>query len=144
MTALYPSRQVAERHAGPNTRIEPLPGTTSWVVIPDGDTIPQAWRNTDPDTSRAAAPTSERVRADQALVLTTHEFHRGGLTDFELADLLGRQQTSVGKRRGELRDLGLIEDAGKTRPAPSGASATVWRITAAGIEAATAAGKDAA
>lgn len=133
MAALFPTRQTAEAAAGPNTRIQPLPGTTSWVVIPDGDTIPPAWRNTDPHTSRTAAPTSDRARADQALVLATHEMHRGGLTDFELADLLGRQQTSVGKRRGELRDLGLIEDAGKTRPAPSGASAIVWRITDAGI-----------
>jgi hypothetical protein len=45
---------------------------------------------------------------------------------------MSRQQTSVGKRRGELRDLGLIEDSNTARPAPSGALAIVWRLTEAG------------
>lgn len=141
MTTLYPTRQAAEDAADNRSRVEPLPGTSSWLVIPDGDHNPWTARATDPDTSHAATPSSDRVRADQALVLETHEFHRGGLTDFELADLLGRQQTSLGKRRGELRDLGLIEDSGKRRNTPSGATAIVWRITDAGIEAAR---KDAA
>ncbi len=45
---------------------------------------------------------------DRALVLEAHQQHPSGLTDFELAALLGRQQTSVGKRRGELVNAGLI------------------------------------
>lgn len=143
MTCLYPTRQAAEAAADTRSRVQPLPGTSSWLVIADGDTIPHAWtaRASDPDTSHAATPTSERVRADQALVLETHEMHRGGLTDFELGDLVDRQPTSAGKRRCELRDVGLIEDSGKRRNTPSGATAIVWRITDAGIEAAR---KDAA
>jgi hypothetical protein len=65
-------------------------------------------------------------------VLEVHRSHVDGLTDFELAALMSRQQTSVGKRRGELRDLGLIEDSNTARPAPSGALAIVWRLTEAG------------
>jgi hypothetical protein len=56
-----------------------------------------------------------------------------GLTDFELADIMGRQQTSAGKRRGELRDIGLVSDTGYRRPAPSGSMAIVWAITRQGV-----------
>lgn len=91
-------------------------------------------RTTDPETSHAAALMSTTQKAgDQRAVLSAHYRVRGdGLTDFELAAYLGRQQTSVGKRRGELRDLGLIEQTELRRPAPSGKSAIVWRITANG------------
>jgi hypothetical protein len=88
-------------------------------------------RNTDPDTSREAAA-RQRV-TDRRLALNLHRQHPDGLTDFELADLMGRQQTSAGKRRGELRDLGYVEDSGQRRPAPSGAKAIVWRITEQGM-----------
>jgi hypothetical protein len=74
------------------------------------------------------------------LALKTLYGHPGGLTDFELATLTGRQQTSIGKRRGELFAVGLVEvlrdghgDPVK-RPAPSGALALVWVITSAGVE----------
>lgn len=62
-----------------------------------------------------------------------------GLTDFELAQLSGKAQTSIGCRRGELAKLGfvtakLVDGAIATRPAPSGAAATVWTLTPAGVE----------
>ena len=85
-------------------------------------------RATDPDTSRAAA-IDARVNADthRARVLgALHAAGTDGLTDFELADRLGLQQTSAGKRRGELRDAGLVVDSGRKRPAPSGSAAIVW------------------
>ena len=66
--------------------------------------------------------------------LLTLRDHPEGLTDFELGDLIGRQQTSAGKRRGELRDLGLVRDSGARRASPSGSSAIVWIITEAGKE----------
>jgi hypothetical protein len=50
-----------------------------------------------------------------------------GLTDFELSDRTGIQQTSIGKRRGELVTLGLVVPTTLTRPSPSGAPAIVWR-----------------
>lgn len=84
-------------------------------------------RKSDPETSHKAARL-ENLSRDRAMVLRAHEQHPDGLSDFELAALLGRQQTSVGKRRCELRDMGLIVDSGKKRPAPSGSPAIVWRL----------------
>jgi len=96
-----------------------------------GDVFPIASRvrSTDPETSFLAAlgvhqPT-DRVRALTAL----RRAGMDGLTDFELAAEIGRQQTSAGKRRGELCTLGLVRDSGRRRPAPSGSLAIVWRIT---------------
>lgn len=86
-------------------------------------------RRTDPETSVEAAlanRNTDRARAYHAL-----REHPAGLTDFELAEVMGRQQTSAGKRRGELRDLGLVCDSGLRRDAPSGSAAIVWRITTA-------------
>jgi hypothetical protein len=90
-------------------------------------------RSSDPSTSHAAARRGLSVRAsDRRKVLFVHYDNPDGLTDFELADRVGRQQTSAGKRRGELRDAGYIEDALIRRLAPSGSSAIVWRITLQG------------
>lgn len=85
-------------------------------------------RSTDPDTSWDAArdailnANTHRARALQELVAAGST----GLTDFELADRTGLAQTSVGKRRGELRDAGFVIDSGDRRPAPSGSAAIVW------------------
>lgn len=87
-------------------------------------------RTNDLDTSKSAGNIERATDRRRALAL--HQAHPGGLTDFELAELMGRQQTSAGKRRGELRDIGLVVDSGRRRLAPSGASAIVWQITAAG------------
>ena len=90
-------------------------------------------RATDPDTSWQAAfhDLAQRVN-DRVRSLKTHYYQPCGLTDFELAKLMGRQQTSAGKRRGELRDMGLLEDSDTRRPAPSGSQAIVWVITPKG------------
>jgi hypothetical protein len=90
-------------------------------------------RMADPDTAREAGNRNPSLRAnDRRAALLAHAKHQIGLTDFELADIMGRQQTSAGKRRGELRDLGFIEDSGLRRDAPSGSPSIVWRITALG------------
>jgi hypothetical protein len=98
---------------------------------------PPVARATDPDTSHAAArdatPTADTNRA--LALKTLQRYPYWGLTDFELADLTGVAQTSIGKRRGELRDAGLVEDSGLRRPAPSGSKAIVWRVTATGRQA---------
>jgi hypothetical protein len=88
-------------------------------------------RNRDPDTSRAAAQRnlSGRHTDRRKALACLADAGEHGLTDFELAARMGRQQTSCGKRRGELRDLGLVEDTGRRRPAPSGSAAIVWAIT---------------
>ena len=90
-------------------------------------------RNSDPVTSHeAAADATLNAGTNRALVLTIHANKPAGLTDYELADLAHLQQNSAGKRRGELRDAGLIEQTEIRRPAPSGSMAIVWRITPAG------------
>lgn len=96
-------------------------------------------RNTDPATSHMAAADATanlKNRHYQVLMLL---FVAGPLTDFELAERAGLQQTSIGKRRGECRDKGWIEPDHVNglqvrRPAPSGSMAQVWRLTADGRE----------
>jgi hypothetical protein len=98
-------------------------------------------RTRTPDWSTSTdAAASVSLSESRLLALRTLYVHPGGLTDFELADLTGRQQTSIGKRRGELFAVGLVEvlrdGLGNPvkRPAPSGALALVWVITSAGVE----------
>ncbi len=99
-----------------------------------GDDLFAMARRTDPLTSHLAAlDANRRINEDHKLVLLAHAKYRQGLTDFELAGLYGRQQTSLGKRRGELRNAGYIEATPDKRPAPSGSAAIVWRITFAGL-----------
>lgn len=92
------------------------------------DDVPPNVRASDPDTSRAAATLSPLRRStDRYRALETLQAHPEGLTDYELADLMGRQQNSAGKRRGELVVLGYVRDSGRRRPAPSGSKAIVWQ-----------------
>jgi hypothetical protein len=85
-------------------------------------------RATDPDTSHEAAQdaagNSDKHRALALRLL--EEAGPDGLTDFDLAAATGIQQTSIGKRRGELRDAGLVINSGRKRPSPSGSAAIVW------------------
>jgi hypothetical protein len=57
------------------------------------------------------------------------------LTDDEAAAYADLLQSTYWRRCGELRDLGLIEDTGKTRPGRAGVSRMICRITNAGHEA---------
>lgn len=85
------------------------------------------------------AAASVRSSAGRLLALRTLAANPAGLTDFELSAATGWQQTSIGKRRGELFKVGLVEvavdahDHPIKRPAPSGSPALVWRITPAGL-----------
>lgn len=84
-------------------------------------------RNSDPVTSHIAAKMNPAGReTDRDLVLRLLRDH-GPMTDFELAALVNRQPTSLGCRRKQLCDLGLVEYAGYTRPTTTGASARVWQ-----------------
>ena len=84
-------------------------------------------REPDHDTSIAAGTETVRRGTDRALALELlRNAGERGLTDFELADLMHRQQTSAGKRRGELVAAGLVEKTDMRRAAPSGAMAIVW------------------
>ena len=95
--------------------------------IPDDPPTHAMARHTDPDTSHAAAlDARENSGIHRALALRVLREAPDGLTDFELAAKTGLQQTSIGKRRGELRDAGLVVDSGRKRPSPSGSAAIVW------------------
>lgn len=92
-----------------------------------------------PETQRAAAvgrrdrKVTDQDRARRALELVGPY----GATDFELAELTGVGQTSIGKRRLELERAGIVARrlswgtlgsvlVADRRPAPSGALAAVW------------------
>lgn len=101
-----------------------------------------AYRNSDPDTSRlAAADAAVNAGTLRKAVLDVLRMF-GPQTDFEIATNLRRLdypcagQTSAGKRRLELERAGLVERLivdGEVvrRPAPSGSLAIVWRAVTA-------------
>lgn len=96
-------------------------------------------RRSDPVTSQAAAARAA-VGASRGRLLVLQTLAKSGpLTDFELASRTGWQQTSIGKRRGECVDAGLVrvltlrDGVKATRPSPSGSRALVWELTEAGL-----------
>jgi hypothetical protein len=108
-----------------------------WVPMSEQLTL-DAYRNSDPETSRLAA-------ADAAMHARTLRGHvvrllreLGPMTDFQIADALAAQgipcagQTSAGKRRLEAQRLGdvvplVVDGEVVKRPAPSGSLAIVWK-----------------
>lgn len=85
-------------------------------------------RATDPTTSHQAALfATDKAETNRVIALRVLKAHPEGLTDFELADLTGIAQTSIGVRRGQLVKMGLVVQTDKRRPTPSGATAIVWR-----------------
>jgi len=95
-------------------------------------------RHTDPETShQAAADATPRASHGRLLVLR-NLLRWGAQTDYELAADTGWQQNSIGKRRGECVQMGLVEAATimgeqMKRPAPSGSLSMCWRITTKGL-----------
>jgi hypothetical protein len=105
----------------------------------DPVTLEPSFRFTDPDTSvHAATVAAVNAGTNRALALRVHAAHPDGLTDFELAEITGVQQTSCGKRRGELVRMGMVARTDQRRPSPSGTPAVVWQITPGGAIAAEA------
>lgn len=90
-----------------------------------------AARLTDPVTSLDAALSVERgkAREDYARVLDLLAQH-GPLSDFDLARLTGIKQTSIGKRRGELRDAGLVQEFDRLGVSDTGSACLRWALTA--------------
>ena len=92
-------------------------------------------RTTDPDTCQTPAPS--QLSAGRATALQAHFWAMDtGLTDFELAEITGRAQTSIGCRRKDLARMEppLIAATDERRPSPTGSPSIVWKITAAGID----------
>src|SRR5690606_23375079 len=89
--------------------------------LPDPPMPPPVARRTDPETSRPGSTASSRARHRQ-MVLEALRRHRGGLTDDELAELHpGERASSLGRRRTDLRDEGMVVDSGRRRPTRTGA-----------------------
>ena len=102
---------------------------------------PPTARATDPETSHEAAKDAvfNQTMNQLNVMLVLHKF--GPLTDFELADHMGKQQNSIGKRRLECLRAGYVEAATyfvcgdkMKRPTKSGSKAQVWRLTPIGKE----------
>lgn len=118
---------------------------TLWEQPPDPPRFPRPEaraRATDDSSAHDAAEAHSlaKLTHDQTLFLLTHADHPDGLTDFEVAALVGKEQTAIGPRRPALMRAGLIErtdDKRLARPGVSTAMARVWRITPAGIEVAS-------
>ena len=96
-------------------------------------------RNTDPATAHEAANSvseAQRRAVHLAVLEAIHE--HGPLTDHDLAVKVSVKvghmviATSAGKRRGELRDDGMVADSGFKGRTPSGARAIRWGLTPAG------------
>lgn len=95
-------------------------------------------RRTDPETSHlAAADAQTRTKIGRRHQQVLELLAPWPATDFELAAAARVQQTSIGKRRGECCDHGLVRPCYRDgrpvrRPSPSGSLAQVWEITEAG------------
>lgn len=91
------------------------------------------------DAALAAVP---RADNDRGLVLAAHFARPEGMTDHEMAQAVGREQVSVGVRRGELTKTGLIaplldaegRQVRRAKLPGSTVKAGVWCITEAGCE----------
>ena len=98
-------------------------------------TVLPAARLTDPDTSYLAASMPRATRLVYLAIVEALVEH-GPLTDHDLARYVSAKlersvgQTSVGVRRGELRDqYGWVQDSGHKGTTPTGAKAIRWGLT---------------
>lgn len=113
--------------------VDPLAGSG---VGPGPASTHRGARNTDPDTSMEAAESvddhSRRSAYDTILRIL---FEHGPQTDWQLGQRMGLLATSAGKRRGELRDMGLVYQTKDRGPTSTGDTAA-WRhaLTAQGAE----------
>jgi hypothetical protein len=106
---------------------------STWTLFEEkvglqGHTFSPAARLLDPETSQEAAAANPALRGNLRIeVLDVLSRHLAGLTDWELSEILHRHQPTVGKRRGELVDLGLVEFSGEFRLSPLGSRCRVWK-----------------
>ena len=102
-----------------------------------GRSIKSMVRRTNLETSHEAARNASEHAPNHRLRALNALYEHGPMTDFELADKTNLQQNSIGKRRKDCQDIGLIDffivDGEKQRrKTPSGSSAYVWQITELG------------
>jgi hypothetical protein len=116
-------------------------GDVSSLIVSDAyldSGSPATARSTDPETSyiaaRVAGEPVKLYRAHRAVLKALVDAGQKGLTDFELAEITGRKQTSFGVRRGELKAVGLVVDSGDRRLSDTATPAIVWIVTELGLE----------
>jgi hypothetical protein len=102
-----------------------------------GTSIKSMARRNDPETSHEAARDASKKAPNHRLIALQALSEHGPMTDYELAEKTGLQQNSIGKRRKDCQDIGLVDffmlDGEKERrKTPSGSSAYVWQITELG------------
>jgi predicted transcriptional regulator len=90
-------------------------------------------------TSHEAAAKASIKAPNHRIVALKAFVEHGPMTDFQLAEKTGLQQTSIGKRRKDCQDAGLIDfympnGEKERRQTPSGSSACVWQITELGYK----------
>jgi len=99
-----------------------------------------AVRAGDPETSYAAADMAKFNATKHCITALRALRVYGPCTDYELSAITRLQQNSIGKRRGDCRDVGLVSvlrdaDGNKLkRFAPSGAKCLVWTLTMKGAQ----------
>jgi hypothetical protein len=101
---------------------------------------------TPPTTRRGSYETSYAAAMDAKFFASAHRrlainaLSIKPMTDYELAAFTRLQQNSIGKRRKDCQDAGLVEvfkdENGNNvkRPAPSGSKALVWTLTVLGYQ----------
>lgn len=100
------------------------------------DIIPRA-RQTDPETSHAAAKAAEKFISGHFLkilrflqTVAPHTAHY-----LEMAKGTGLTDVQIGRRLKSLREIGYIASVGERPLTATGRTATAYRITGRGIEA---------
>lgn len=101
-------------------------------------------RNTDPETSHAAAESVSDLTEKQNAVLMALRRYPNGLTDERVATIYGNARSVVPRdweqpfprqspsglrsRRAELVEKGLVRDSGRREKTASGRQAVVWEV----------------
>lgn len=87
-------------------------------------------RRTDPETSHEAADLNKEERdiIRERVYQYLKQMGDYGATDYELEKALKVYRTSAGKRRGELRDAGLVVATDQRRRTTGKATAIVWKV----------------
>lgn len=85
--------------------------------------------------AEAARRAAGHAATDRGLVLRVLAEH-GPLSDFDIARIAGRAQTSLGVRRGELVKLGLVRRYDRDGISDTGSACIRWTLTDAGKRAA--------
>jgi DNA-binding MarR family transcriptional regulator len=94
-------------------------------------------RRNDPETSHAAAKDASFHASYGRLLALRALYRHGPLTDYDLEKITGWQKNSIGKRRFECGEAGLvkvhvIDGTKQKRPGPSGSMCLIWRLTKKG------------